>query len=176
MGHKIFGTESRSEYGHSPLSLSKWSGLLHDPILECLLSISFDSFLGFFLLEDFLKVLGFAGVVSGGPGVKMDPLVRGVGSGGVGVKEEPEDVWVLFIMSGLELSGKASSIHRGLEEAILGRSGRTDSASPTLDFHEFWRRFGIYKKIYFKKGAHLGNTTKIPFIYIKKKKSPATNS
>lgn len=96
-------------------------------------------------------MLGFAGVVSGGPGVKMDPLVRGVGSGGVGVKEEAEDVWVLFIMSGVELSGKASSIHRGLEEAILGRSGRTDSASPTLDFHEFWRRFGIYKKKKHKK-------------------------
>lgn len=112
-------------------------------------------------------MLGFAGVVSGGSGVKTDPLVRGVGSGGVGVKEEAEDVWVLFIMSGVELSGKASSIHRGLEEAILGRSGRTDSACPTLDFHEFWRRFGIYLK---KRKVHIQETQRKSHSFTLKKK------
>lgn len=145
------GTESRSEYGHSPLPLSKWSGLWHVPVLECLLSFSFDSLLGFFLLEDFFKVLGFAGVVSVScTGDEIDPLVKeGAGSGVMGAAGGgggAGDGWLSITMSGARLSAKASSMHTGLEEAILGRFGRADSATSTLDFQAFWRRFGIYKK------------------------------
>lgn len=138
-----------SEYGHSPLSLSKWSGLRQLLVLECLPSFSFDGLLGFFLLEDFFKVLGFAGVVSC-TGDEIDPLVKeGAGSGVIGATGGAGgagDGWLSVMISGAGLSAKASSMHTGLEEAILGRLRRADSATSTLDFQAFWRRFGIYKK------------------------------
>ena len=101
--------------------------------------MSFDDLLGFFLPEDFLKVLGFTGVVTGDKtiGDRMDPLVMCDVAGGVGEVEGGNVGWGLFTCSGVELSWKASSIDEGMEEAILGLLGRTDSASATLDFQEF---------------------------------------
>lgn len=95
--------------------------------------MSFDDLLGFFLTEDFLKVLGFAGVVTGD---EMDPLAMCNISGGVGEVEGGKVGWALFTFSGVERSWKASSMDEGMEEAILGLSWRTDSASATLDFKE----------------------------------------
>lgn len=133
------GTESRSEYGHSPLSLFDWSGLLRNFFLECLLFISLDDLLGLFLPEDFFKVLVFVGVVIGDDinGDKIDPLVKCDVSGRVGEVDGGNVGWALFILSAVELSCKASFMDEEIEEVILSRSGRTDSASATLDFQEF---------------------------------------
>lgn len=126
-----------SEYGHSPLLLSKWSGLWHMLVLECSASFSFDSLLGFFLPEDFFKVHGFAGVGSC-TGDEIDPLVKeGAGSGVTGPTGGAGDGWLSVTISGAGLSTKASSMHTGLEEAILGRLGRADSATSTLNFQAF---------------------------------------
>lgn len=78
-------------------------------------------------------MLGFAGVVIE---VKMDPLVMGNVSGMVGAVQGGEAGWVLFTISGVELLKKFSSMNEREDESIFGLSGRTDSASSTLDFQE----------------------------------------
>lgn len=84
-------------------------------------------------------MLGFAGVVigDGSTGDKVDPLVMCVVSGGMGGEGGGKVGWALSTASGVELSWKASSMDKEMEEAILGLSGRTDSASATLDFQDF---------------------------------------
>ncbi len=78
-------------------------------------------------------MLGFAGVVNGD---EMDPFVMCDVSVRVGEVEGAMVGWALLTLSGVELSWKASSMDEGMEEAVLGLSGRTDSASATLDFQE----------------------------------------
>lgn len=84
-------------------------------------------------------MLGFAGVVigDGRTGDKIDPLVMCVVSGGMGGEGGGKAGWASFTASGAELSQKASSMDKVMEEAILGLFGRTDSASATLDFQDF---------------------------------------
>lgn len=100
--------------------------------------MSFEDLLGFFLLEDFRKVLVLAGVVIGGEstGDRLDPLVM-CGVSGMAGGEGGKVGGALFTLSGVDLSLKASSMGKDMGEAILGLSCRTDSASSTLDFQEF---------------------------------------
>lgn len=83
-------------------------------------------------------MLGFAGVVIGDEmtGDEIDPLVMCDVSGRVGEVEGGKVGWAQFTVSGVEMLWKVSSTDEGLEEAILGLSGRTYSACATLDFHD----------------------------------------
>ena len=117
------------------MSLSDWSGLPRRVFLKCFLLVSFEDLLFFFLLEDFLKVLGFIGVVTLD---EMDPLVMCDVSEKVetGEVERGKAGWGLFSTSGGELQWKSSFMDEDVEEAILSLPVRTDSASTTLDFQE----------------------------------------